>query len=57
MRYKAKHNYFKTSSTNKMLQNIPKSLANHHQRLMCLYFNSKSGMDLNKQTISGTGTI
>ena len=58
MRYEAKHNYFKTLAQQiKCFKNIPKSLANHHQRLMCLYFNSKSGMDLNKQTISGTGTI
>lgn len=56
MRYEAKHNYFKGIAQKvKCFKNIPKTLAYHHQRLMCLYMNSDSGMDLTKQTLTGPG--
>ena len=56
MCYEAKHNYFKNISQHiKCFKNIAKSLANHHQRLMCLYFNSEKGLGLIRSKFCGPG--
>lgn len=40
MRFEGKHNYFKDLAHRlKCFKNIPKSMAHHHQELMCYYVN------------------
>lgn len=56
MRYEAKHNYFKSIAQRiKCFKNISKSLANHHQRLLCLLISSPNGLELTKEDLTGPG--
>ena len=43
MRFEAKHSYFKAIANRiKCFKNICKSMATHHQHLMCYYFNDSA---------------
>lgn len=58
MRYEAKHNYFKSiAQRTKSFRNISKTLANHHQRLVCLYLNTEHKFGLEKEDSSGPKVI
>ena len=60
MRYEAKHSYFKRLAKNAWnFQNIGKTLASRHQRLMCYYLNSaEEGHSFLDETIStGRGKL
>ena len=55
MRFESKHNYFKDLAHRvRCFKNIPKTLANHHQRLTCLY-QQTTGNVLDKNTLTGPG--
>ena len=55
MRYEAKHSYFKDiAQKTKCFKNIPKSLAERHQRLVCYHFHGSKS--LVKEFKTGKGT-
>ena len=56
MRYESKHSYFKDlAQKTKCFKNIPKSLAERHQRLVCYHFHQSKA--LVKEIETGKGTF
>lgn len=56
MRFEGKHNYFKDFAHRvKCYKNISKSLANHHQNMMCYYFGTTTPSSLFDSTGVGAG--
>ena len=57
MRFESKHNYFKDLAHRvKCFKNIPKTMAERHQYLLCFYLNSASkGSSFVKETMVGPG--
>ena len=56
MRYEAKHRYFKRwAKVMGNFKNIPKTMASHHQRLLCYQLSSNSY--LSSKVSVGPGTV
>ena len=58
MRYEAKHSYFKDlAQKTKCFKNIPKSLAERHQRLVCYHFHQSKALVKEIETGKGMFSI
>ena len=58
MRFEGKHSYFRDLANRvKCYKNIPKTMAERHQELLCYYLKStKNGSPFMKETMVGPGT-
>ena len=58
MQFESNHSFFKDIIHRvRCFKNIPKTLAHHHQRLLCLEANSERDGTLLKDAVTGPGRL